>query len=168
MKRAMLAAIAGLMLAAAAPDPAERLPEPAAEARARDLFAEIRCVVCQNESIDASDADLAGDLRRIVREQVAAGRTDAEVKRFLVDRYGEFVLLRPTLAPSNWLLWAAPFVIVCSGLLLFTLSSRRAPTQAVALSSEEERRLREIVTAPVLQARPSQSGSCATSTDAMT
>ena len=147
MRRALLAAVATLLLAGAAADPSERLPDPAAEARARELFSEIRCVVCQNESIDDSDADLAGDLRSIVREQVAAGRSDAEVKRFLVDRYGEFVLLRPSLSVGNALLWCAPFVIVLTGLVIFARRHRRASPAAPELSPEEERQVREIVTA---------------------
>lgn len=147
MKRAVLAAAAALMLGAAAPDPSEHLTDPAAEARARDLFTEIRCVVCQNESIDDSNADLAGDLRRIVREQVEAGRTDAQVKAFLVERYGEFVLLRPSFSPGNALLWAGPFVVVLGGLAVLAARARRPASIEPDLSPDEERRLREIVKA---------------------
>jgi cytochrome c-type biogenesis protein CcmH len=87
--RGLLAALAGVLCIAAASDPAERLPDPAQEARARAIFEDVRCLVCQNESIDDSEAELAGDLRRVVREQVRQGRSDAEIKRFLTDRYGE-------------------------------------------------------------------------------
>src|SRR6185437_773630 len=93
--RALAAMFAGLLCIAAAADPADRLPDPAQEARARAIFADVRCLVCQNESIDDSEAELAGDLRRTIREQVKAGRSDAQIKRFLTDRYGEFVLMTP-------------------------------------------------------------------------
>jgi cytochrome c-type biogenesis protein CcmH len=147
VRRALAACAAALLFGlGAASDPSERLPDPAAEARARELFAEIRCVVCQNESIDDSDAELAGDLRRIVREQVAAGRTDGQVRGFLTERYGEFVLLRPTFSPANLALWATPFLIVLAGLAIQLRRRRRPPTEAAALTPEEERRLREIVT----------------------
>ena len=93
--RALAAMLAGVLCLAAAADPADRLADPAKEARARAIFADVRCLVCQNESIDDSEAELAGDLRKLVREQVQAGRSDAEIKHFLTDRYGEFVLMTP-------------------------------------------------------------------------
>ena len=109
MKRGFLAALAlaGLACTPASAQPTstplgvERLPDPAQEARAHAVFRQIRCVVCQNESIDDSEAPLAGDLRHIVRSQVAAGRSDADIRRFLVDRYGQFVLLKPSFDPAN-------------------------------------------------------------------
>ncbi|RYF88830.1 MAG: cytochrome c-type biogenesis protein CcmH, partial [Caulobacteraceae bacterium] len=104
MKR-LLIALAALACVAAASDPAERLSDPAQEARARALFREVRCLVCQNESIDDSTAGLAGDLRKVIREQVAAGRDDAEIRAFLVDRYGEFALLKPAFSAPNAVLW---------------------------------------------------------------
>ena len=119
-------ALAALLSIAAAADPAERLPNPAQEARARALFREVRCLVCQNESIDDSEADLAHDLRRIVREQVAAGRSDAEVRSFLLARYGEFVLLKPPFSWGNAALWGAPFAVAGTGLVLFILRKRRS------------------------------------------
>lgn len=138
---AMVALAAALLLAAAAPDPSERLPDPAQEARARELFRQFRCVVCQNESIDDSEADLAADLRKIVREQVAQGRTDAEVRRFLVDRYGEFVLLEPSFSPGNAVLWLTPAaVLAAAGVALFLHGRRRRPAEA-PLSPEEEAEL---------------------------
>jgi cytochrome c-type biogenesis protein CcmH len=107
--RAILAALAGVLcIAGSASDPAERLPDPAQEARARAIFEDVRCLVCQNESIDDSEAELAGDLRRIVREQVRQGRSDAEIKRFLTDRYGEFVLLTPAFNAATWRSGAGP------------------------------------------------------------
>jgi cytochrome c-type biogenesis protein CcmH len=141
--RALLAALAGVLCIAAASDPAERLPDPAQEARARKLFQDVRCLVCQNESIDDSEAELAADLRGIVREQVKAGKSDAEIKRFLTDRYGEFVLLTPSFAPGNLALWAGPFLVVLFGgvLLLIRLRNR---TPEAELSKEEARRLKHL------------------------
>ena len=136
----MLLAIAAVFCIAAASDPAERLPDPAQEARARALFTEVRCLVCQNESIDDSEAQLAGDLRRIVRQQVAAGRSDAQIRQFLVARYGEFVLLKPPFSIGNAALWAGPFVVVLVGGLLLLALLRRRPAPD-ALSPEEEARL---------------------------
>lgn len=141
--RLWLAALGGMLCLAAASDPSERLPDPAQEARAREIFQTVRCLVCQNESIDDSDAELAQDLRRIVRDQVKAGRSDVEVKRFLTDRYGEFVLLKPAFSAGNLALWLGPFLIVVAGLLLFMgrLQNRTPDTE---LSSDEARRLREL------------------------
>lgn len=124
MKRLALI-LCGLLLAAAAPDPADQLPDPAQEARARAIFAQVRCVVCQNESIDDSEADLAHDLRQIVRAQVAAGRSDQQVEAFLVARYGEFILLKPPVTAVTLLLWGAPFAIVVIGLGWIGLRRRR-------------------------------------------
>lgn len=133
----LLAALASL---AAASDPSERLPDPAQEARARALFTQVRCLVCQNESIDDSDAELAGDLRKVVREQIAAGRTDAQVKSFLTDRYGQFVLLKPAFSLANAVLWLGPFLAALAGLaLLAGRWRRREPTRD--LSGDEEARL---------------------------
>ena len=130
MRRLAVAFLAVLSLAAA---PAT-LRDPAEEARARALFREIRCVVCQNESIDASPADIAADLRTVVREQVAAGRSDAEIRAFLVDRYGEFVLFRPAFSPGNALLWLTPFAVVLLGLAGFAAWGGRPRPPADAAS----------------------------------
>src|SRR3569833_1398253 len=111
MKRLRLAAAvaaAALFCMGGASDPGERMKDPAQEARAEHLFTQLRCLVCQNESIDDSEADLARDLRQIVRQQVAAGRSDAQIRSFLVDRYGEFILLKPKFSIGNALLWLAP------------------------------------------------------------
>lgn len=141
--RALLAALAGVLCMAAASDPAERLPDPAQEARARALFQDVRCLVCQNESIDDSEADLAHDLRQLVREQVKAGKSDAEIKRYLTDRYGEFVLLTPAFSPANLALWLAPLLVVVFGAgLLFVRLRNRIPDPE--LSSEEAARLRSL------------------------
>ena len=139
MKRLLLA-IAAVLCIAAASDPAERLRDPAQEARARALFTQVRCLVCQNESIDDSEAQLAGDLRHIIRQQVAAGRSDEQIRQFLVARYGEFVLLKPPFSLGNLALWVGPFVVVIvGGLLLAALLRRRSP--AGDLTREEETRL---------------------------
>lgn len=143
MGRALLAALAGALCLAAASDPADRLPDPAQEAQARNIFRDVRCLVCQNESIDDSQAELAADLRKIVREQVRAGRSDREIKRFLTDRYGEFVLLTPRFSPGNLALWVAPFLVVLAGagLLMARLKSR---PDDVELTLEEADQLRQI------------------------
>jgi len=142
MKR-LLIVLGALLCIAAASDPAERLPDPAQEARARALFQEVRCLVCQNESIDDSTADLAHDLRQVVREQVAAGRSDQQVRQFLIARYGEFVLLKPPLTFANLALWAAPFAVLLIGGLLLALRLRQK-TVAEPLSPEEEARLAQL------------------------
>jgi cytochrome c-type biogenesis protein CcmH len=143
--RALLAAVAGVACIAAASDPAERLPDPAQEAQAREIFKDVRCLVCQNESIDDSEAELAQDLRRIVREQVKAGRTEAEIKQFLTDRYGEFVLLTPSFSIGNLLLWGGPFLVVVAGAALLLLRLRnRTPEDETVLSAAEAERLRRL------------------------
>ncbi|MDP1632812.1 MAG: cytochrome c-type biogenesis protein CcmH [Caulobacter sp.] len=136
----IVVALAALLCVAAASDPSERLPDPAQEAQARTIFRQVRCLVCQNESIDDSDAELAGDLRRVVREQVAAGRSPGQVKDFLTARYGEFVLLKPAFSLANAALWLAPLITVLIGLtLLAGRWRRREPTPD--LTAEEETRL---------------------------
>ncbi|HEX3700899.1 MAG TPA: cytochrome c-type biogenesis protein [Phenylobacterium sp.] len=124
---ALLAALAGVICLAAASDPAERLPNPAQEAHARAIFKDIRCLVCQNESIDDSEAPLAADLRRTVREQVKAGRSDQQIKQYLTDRYGQFVLMRPSFDAGNLALWGGPFLVVLLGaaLLIARLRNRQ-------------------------------------------
>jgi cytochrome c-type biogenesis protein CcmH len=144
MRLSRFAVLLGAMFClAAAADPADRLANPDQEARARALFRETRCLVCQGESIDDSDADLAGDLRRIVRSQIAAGRSDAQVRRFLVERYGEFVLLRPVLSVSNALLWGGPFLVAIVG-LGWLVTRRRSFSASPPLSPEEEARIRSL------------------------
>lgn len=130
MTRSLMVLGAALALAAAAP------AEPADSERARALFAEIRCVVCQNESIDSSQAEIAADLRGVIREQIAAGRSDQEIRRFLVARYGEFVLFRPAFSAGNAVLWLTPFALMGGGLLVIAVRARRAPPVA-PLSPEE-------------------------------
>ena len=143
--RLILAAAAGVLSIAAASDPADRLPDPAQEARARAIFKDVRCLVCQNESIDDSEADLARDLRQIVREQVKAGRSEAEIKRFLTDRYGEFVLMTPSFNPGNLALWIGPFLVVLAGfsLLVVRLRSRTAEAELSPGEADKLARLYE-------------------------
>ena len=136
--RLLFAALAGLICIAAASDPAERLRDPAQEAQARDIFRQVRCLVCQNESIDDSEAPLAADLRRAVREQVLAGKDEAQVKTFLTDRYGEFVLLKPSFSLGNLALWAGPFAIVVFGLLLLLGRLRNREPEAALTPDEAE------------------------------
>ena len=143
--RAALAVIAAVVCMGVAPDPADRLHDPGQEARARHLFAQFRCLVCQNESIDDSEADLASDLRQIVRQQVAAGRTDPQIRAFMVDRYGEFVLLKPRFSPGNAVLWLAPAVIVLAGGAIFALKGRRRVSFEPALTAEEELQLSALI-----------------------
>src|SRR5579883_292289 len=100
---------------ALAVDPQEQLKDPKLEARARQISAGLRCLVCQNESIDDSDAPLAHDLRLIVRQQLEKGRSDSEVVNYIVARYGEFVLLKPRLHASTLLLWLTPALLVLAG-----------------------------------------------------
>ncbi|WP_425098506.1 cytochrome c-type biogenesis protein [Tropicibacter sp. S64] len=144
---AVLLALVATALLAVQPD--EMLDDPAQEARAREISAGLRCLVCQNESIDESNASLAHDLRVLVRERITAGDTDEEVVAFIVDRYGEFVLLKPTSSGWNALLWAAgPLLFVLAMGIAFAYLRRRATAPAVTeagLSAEERKRLEEIL-----------------------
>jgi cytochrome c-type biogenesis protein CcmH len=105
---ALIALAAMLCLGAAASDPAERLADPVKEAHARSLFRQIRCLICQNESIDESEAPIADDLRKLVRQQIVEGRSDRQIEQFLVQRYGAFVLLKPPFDLGDAPLWLAP------------------------------------------------------------
>jgi cytochrome c-type biogenesis protein CcmH len=148
MKRTALGlagALSAMALMGAASDPAERLTDPAKEARARHLFEGFRCVVCQNESIDDSEADLAADLRRVIRQQVAQGRSDDEIRRFMVARYGEFILLKPPFTAGNAALWLAPVLVLIGGAALFFARSRKPARPEAALTSEEEAKLRRLI-----------------------
>lgn len=128
--------------------PSERLEDPALEARAREISAEIRCVVCQNESIESSNAGIAHDLRVLIRERLQAGDSDAEVKDFLVERYGDYVLLRPPFASYTLLLWLGPGLVLLVGGLGAAVYLRRqrqdGATTEAPLSAEEQARLAEL------------------------
>ncbi|MGO4126237.1 cytochrome c-type biogenesis protein [Inquilinus sp. YAF38] len=146
--RAILAALL-LAVAAAAPafavEPQEQLSDPALEARARELGQELRCLVCQNQSIDDSNADLARDLRRIVRERLTAGDSNGQVLDFVTARYGDYVLLRPPLRAGTLALWFGPVVLLFAAIALLILRRRRRPAEVVPLSPEESRRLARLM-----------------------
>jgi cytochrome c-type biogenesis protein CcmH len=127
-------------------NPSERLVDPALEARAAALGKEIRCLVCQNETIEASNADLAKDLRRLVRERLAAGDSDAEALAFLEARYGDFVLMNPPKRGANWVLWGSPFAVLAVGGLIIVLGLRARRDRATAPLSPEERAALERIT----------------------
>ncbi len=148
----LLAALALLGLTLAPPAlavlPEEMLADPGLEARARAISRELRCLVCQNQSIDDSNADLAHDLRVLVRERLKAGDGDAQVVRYVVDRYGQFVLLKPPVEPVTYVLWFGPSVILASGavgILLYLRRRRPGAAEAAPLSAEEEARLRRLL-----------------------
>jgi cytochrome c-type biogenesis protein CcmH len=153
MKARVLAAAlaAALCLGGAAGDPALMLHDPAQEARARVLFRQVRCLVCQNESIDDSDAELADDLRRIIRQQIVSGRSNVEIKSFLVKRYGEFVLMRPAFSAANAALWLSPFVVVGLGGLVVVARRRRSggKPEETSLTPEEEEKLQALEAWPI-------------------
>lgn len=137
---------------AAAVEPDEILEDPALEARARELSQLVRCVVCQNESIDSSDAGIARDLRLLIRERLLAGDSDQEVLDFLAARYGSFVLLRPPLEPATWLLWFGPLLFLClGGVAVVLLLRRRSPARGgepAPLSAEERDRVAALLREP--------------------
>jgi len=146
----LIAAILVLVPAppAHAVEPGEMLKDPALEARARALSQELRCVVCQNQSIDDSNAPLAHDLRVLVRERLTAGDSDTQVLGYITARYGEFVLLRPRLKPETLVLWLTPLLLIAgAGAFLVRARMRAAasPGSAAPLSPEEQRRLAEIM-----------------------
>lgn len=150
MRALLLAALIALLsLPALAVNPDEILDDPALEARAREISANLRCLVCQNQSIDDSDADLARDLRVIVRERLVAGDTDEEVVSYIVDRYGEFVLLNPVVAPHTLILWiAAPTILIVGGVAVFLGARRKRrvimPETPAELTEEEAAALAEL------------------------
>ena len=149
MKLRLAALFACLMLLtpAHAVEPGEALADPALEARARDLSVDLRCLVCQNQSIDDSHAPLAKDLRLLVRERLAAGDSDEQVRTYLVQRYGDFVLLKPPLRIGTLLLWGAPLMVLLAGGFGLMLASRRrvsvVPTSN--LSADEQARLDKLL-----------------------
>jgi len=129
-------------------EPDEILADPALEARARHVSAGLRCLVCQNQSIDDSNAPLARDLRLLVRERLKAGDTDAQVMQFVEDRYGEFVLLRPALNPHTLLLWLAPLFVLLGAMAVAVSALRRRRLQAAPapnLTGAEEEKLRALL-----------------------
>ena len=145
MTRVLAAVLAGLLLlGGAAPalavDPDERLADPALEARARDISKGLRCLVCQNQNIDDSNASLAKDLRILVRERLSAGDSDDQVRAYLVNRYGDFVLLDPPFKRRTLVLWlGAPALLLLAGAALWLAGRRRPKIAAPAPLSPEER-----------------------------
>jgi cytochrome c-type biogenesis protein CcmH len=123
---------------------AKILADPQAEARARALMTELRCLVCQNQSISDSDATMAEDLRHIVRERIMAGDSDAEIKAYLVARYGDWILLNPPFNAATLLLWLGPFVLLCGGVIVYVRRSRRPLLEATPLSHEERAALEKL------------------------
>ena len=167
MMRKLTAILAVLLLAAfAAPaayavQPDEIMSDPAKESRARDLSRELRCMVCQNQSIDDSDAPLARDLRLLVRERIASGDSNAQVMDFLVARYGEFVLLKPRLNAHTWLLWLLPPLALAGGGFALWANSRRRSKSGTAedqalfkLTPDEEARLERLIDAEPAADKP--------------
>jgi cytochrome c-type biogenesis protein CcmH len=156
LKRAILALaiVAAMATAAHAVQPDEIMSDAVKAARARDLSRELRCMVCQNQSIDDSEAPLARDLRLLVRERIAAGDSDAQVIDFLVARYGEFVLLKPRLNSHTWLLWfLTPLALGAGGIALWAHGRRRARSGGeqdeaqLSLTPEEETRINQLIAA---------------------
>jgi len=153
ISQAIRGLLLGFSLTLAAPvfavQPDEILADPAMEARAREISKDLRCLVCRNENIDESNAELARDLRLLVRERLVEGDSNEEVVDFIVDRYGEFVLLRPTTTGANWLLWAAgPLMLLMAAAMAWAYLRGRARAdrpQESALTQDEKDRLRRIL-----------------------
>ena len=146
----MLLAALLLTTPAFAVTPQERLANPALEARARAISQSLRCLVCQNESIDESDADLAHDIRVLLRQRMLAGDTDAQAVQYMVARYGQFVLLRPPVEPATWVLWYGPGVLLLVAGLGTVIWLRRraamgAPASVPPLTDAERQRLDEML-----------------------
>jgi cytochrome c-type biogenesis protein CcmH len=154
----VIALIAAPLAHAVQPD--EIMSDPAKEARARDLSRELRCMVCQNQSIDDSEAPLARDLRLLVRERIAAGDSDGQVIDFLVARYGQFVLLKPRFERQTLVLWLlTPLLLICGGLALWLQARRRARRNAQApagLTADEEARIAALMSSDATPEQPSR------------
>ncbi len=145
---ALIAVAAFLCLGAAASDPSERLADPVKEAHARGLFRQIRCLICQNESIDESEAPIADDLRKLVRQQIVEGRSDDQIRQFLVQRFGAFVLLKPPFDLGDAPLWLAPFAIVGIGGAAIAWRSTKPMRLETPLTETERARLDALTEAP--------------------
>lgn len=145
-----LAALLLLLLVSLTPalavQPDEMMADPQLEARARSLSEELRCLICQSQSIDDSDAPIARDLRLLIRDRLKAGDSDSQVKEFLVDRYGEYVLLKPAFAWHNALLWGiGPLALIVGGALMVAVLRRSARSGPPRLTPEEEARLEALL-----------------------
>lgn len=140
---AVLLAVQALPVLAVTAD--EQLADPRLEARARGLSAQLRCLVCQNESIDESNADLAKDLRVLIRDQISAGKSDGEIMDYLVSRYGEFVLLKPVFSARNLVLWVTPFAVLLVAGAAAWRSRRDRAVAEEALTPEEQAKLKDLI-----------------------
>nr|WP_209321525.1 cytochrome c-type biogenesis protein [Brevundimonas sp. AJA228-03] len=155
---AMLCMITAPALAAepaAAPD--RPLPDAAQEARAQALFKDVRCVVCQHESIADSPAGIAGDMRQRIREEIASGDTDAAVRADLVRLYGDYILFTPPVREGTWLLWFGPLMLVVLGGLALIAFTRRQTVESPPLSPDEERRLADLLQTETVRPDPDAS-----------
>jgi cytochrome c-type biogenesis protein CcmH len=144
MRLIRFALLALLLLASAsafAVQPDEMMKDPALEARARALSAELRCLVCQNESIDDSEAPLARDIRLLIRQRIRQGESNDTVRAYLVSRYGDFILLKPPFQADTLLLWLSPAIVLGLGVAAALYARRRAPRATPGLTAEEEVRL---------------------------
>jgi cytochrome c-type biogenesis protein CcmH len=139
----MMLALAMLTTSAVAVDSGQRFQDPAEQARYERLIRDLRCLVCRSESIADSNATLAADLRREVESQIRAGHTDAEIYKFMTERYGDFVLMQPPVVPRTWLLWSAPALFLAGGLVVVLVVVRRrarvAASDPAALDEEPDR-----------------------------
>jgi cytochrome c-type biogenesis protein CcmH len=154
--RALVLLFVVLAVPALAVLPDERLADPALEARARTLGQELRCLVCQNQSIDDSNADLAHDLRVLVRERLTAGDSDPQVLAYLTSRYGDYVLLRPPIKPATLLLWFGPPLLLLAGIIGGVVAPTRRHRSSIAagtaaLSEDERRRVRDLMKKGAIQ-----------------
>ncbi|KJV43677.1 cytochrome c-type biogenesis protein [Brevundimonas sp. KM4] len=143
----LAAPVLALMLTAAEPPaaPDRPLSDATQEARAQALFKDVRCVVCQHEAIADSPAGVAGDMRRLIREEIAAGASDQAVRDDLVRRFGDYVLFTPPVRAGTWLLWFGPFGLLLLAVAVLALRARRRPVETAPLTPEEERRLDEVL-----------------------
>jgi cytochrome c-type biogenesis protein CcmH len=144
----LLLFLIALLLASSAyavSDPAELLPDRAQELRAETIGEQLRCLVCQNESVEQSDADLARDLRHIIRQRVVAGDSDQQVIDWMVARYGDFVRLRPPFNVTTLVLWLAPAIAVLAGVVAVFFARRRRPAAVAPLNEAEQQRLADLL-----------------------
>ncbi|MFN7109039.1 MAG: cytochrome c-type biogenesis protein CcmH [Brevundimonas sp.] len=143
----LAAPVLALTLTAAEPPaaPDRPLTDATQEARAQALFKDVRCVVCQHEAIADSPAGVAGDMRRLIREEIAAGASDQAVRDDLVRRFGDYVLFTPPVRVGTWLLWFGPFALVLLAIAVLMLRARSRPVEAAPLTPEEEDRLDEVL-----------------------
>lgn len=147
MRRVLLSFLVLVLFTAAvaAVEPDEKLDDPGLEARARALSAGFRCLVCQNQSIDDSQAPLAHDLRVLIRQLLKAGDSDADIRTFVVARYGEFVLLKPPFEPRTIVLWLAPFALVAFGIWLVSRRTEKLADGERPMTGEEKERLQKLL-----------------------